>query len=38
MTITQATREQTRARYPDEQGFVERDGATRAASLIAELL
>jgi pimeloyl-ACP methyl ester carboxylesterase/predicted glycosyltransferase len=26
MTATQATREQTRARYPDEQGFVERDG------------
>ena len=26
MTITQATREQTRARYPDEEGHVERDG------------
>jgi len=26
MTTAQATREQTRARYPDEEGYVERDG------------
>jgi pimeloyl-ACP methyl ester carboxylesterase len=26
MTTTQATREQTRARYPDEEGYVERGG------------
>src|SRR3989442_5001990 len=26
MTTTEASAEQTRARYPDEEGFVERDG------------
>ena len=26
MTVVEAPREQTRARYPDQEGFVERDG------------
>jgi hypothetical protein len=26
MIVTQKSREQTRARYPDEEGYVERDG------------
>ena len=26
MTVTAGKREQTRARYPDTEGFVERDG------------
>jgi hypothetical protein len=36
MIVTPRTREQTRARYPDEEGYVERDGVRVFYALLRE--